>query len=165
MRRATRKFQVAELGRSKIYKFYLNYLKERKLENNIVNPKMYSNVLNNFNKEIGRKLIEESFDFIMPMNIGQLRIRKYKPKYFFDSDGKLKKNSKMSINWELSKKYHKRVYHTNQHTDGYKYSFHYSNYRCILPGRSFYKFIPCRTLKRTLAKTIKNPDFRGDFYS
>jgi len=163
MKRATKKKQVAELGRRHIYRFYRKYLTKRNSEHNILNESTYTKVLNDFNKEIRRKIIEEAFEFIMPL-IGQLGIRKIKPKRVFDDKGNLSRKHMPSINWELSKKYHKRIYHTNQHTEGYKYNIQYSSYRCILPNKHFFKFIACRTMKRMLAKTIKDPAFNGDYY-
>ena len=164
MKRATKKFITAELGRAHIYRYYSKYLKKRNEKNNIVDPIVFAKVLNDFNKEIRRKLIEEAFDFIIPVKMGQLCIKKYKPKVIIKKDGTIL-NTKLAIDWEKSKKLHKKVYHLNWHSDGYKYKFNYSFYRSILPNKHYYKFITCRTMKRQLAKTIKNPNFKGDFYS
>lgn len=164
MKRAEKKFIIAEYGRRHLYDYYCKYLKKKNEKHNIIDAKVHAKVLNDFNKEIRRKIIEECFDFIVPINMGLLNVKKFKPKYTIDSNGKLI-SKRLAINWEESKKIHKIVYHINKHTDGYKYKFNYSFYRSILPNKSFYKFVPCRTAKRILAKTIKNPDFKGDFYS
>jgi len=163
MTKTFKRREKIQLGRRKMYRFYRKNLRKRNLEHNIVNETLYTKILNDFNKELRRKILEEAFEFIMPL-VGQLGIRKYKPYRVIDKNGNLDIRYKPAINWELSRKLHKRVYHTNTHSDGYKYYIRYSSYRCVLPNKHFYKFIPCRTFKRLLSETIKNPEFRGDFY-
>lgn len=159
-----KKIIFKKYGRQDIYNYYCKYLRKRKEHHNIVNCVVHAKVLNDFNKEVRRKIIEEAFDFIVPIKLGMYNVKKYKPKYLLDDKGEII-TKRLPIDWKASKLIHKKVYHLNKHTDGYKYKYNYSFYRSILPNKSFYKFTPCRSSKRLLAKTIKDPDFNGDFYS
>lgn len=151
---------------------YKEYLKKDKLEYKI-DSSLYSKVLNSFNKKISKKIMKESFEYMLPYRLGNLRIKKYKPSIKIDENGNLDYKG-LSPDWkatkelwkkdEDAKKNKKLVFHINDHSDGYNYKWHFSNYRSNCENRSVYSFIPTRTNKRTLAKLIKDEDFIGDFY-
>jgi|6_EtaG_2_1085325.scaffolds.fasta_scaffold145116_2 hypothetical protein len=168
MKKRPRKIKV-DCGRMDMHKAYL---KENKLEYK-VDSSLYSKVLNSFNKKISKKIMTESFEYMLPYRLGNLRIKKYKPSIKVDENGNLDYKG-LSPNWKATKelwnkdkeakKNKKIVFHINDHSDGYNYKWHFSNYRSNCENRSVYSFIPTRTNKRTLAKLIKDEDFTGDFY-
>lgn len=165
MIRGPRKVTV-DYGRSDIFKAF------KKAEDIDIPQNIYSKVLNDFNREISRLILEEAFEFIIPNRIGTLRIKKYKPK-IFNKDGELKKN-KLNPNWKKTNELWAKdaeakankilVYHTNEHSDGYEYKWHFSNYRSICKNKSAYCFIPTRTNKRAITALVTNEEFKGDYY-
>lgn len=168
MKKRVRKIKV-DCGRMDMYR---TYVKENKLEDKI-DYSLYSKILNLFNKKISKKVMEESFEYMLPYRLGNLRIKKYKPSRKIDENGNLDYKG-LSPNWKATKELWKKdeeakenkkiVFHTNDHSDGYNYKWHFSNYRSNCGNRTLYYFIPTRTNKRELAGLIKNEEFTGDFY-
>jgi len=168
VKKRLRKIKV-DCGRMDMYKAYT---KEDKLEYK-ADYSLYSKILNLFNKKISKKIMEESFEYILPYRLGNLRIKKYKPSRKIDKNGNLDYKG-LSPDWKATKELWKKdknakknkkiVFHTNDHSDGYNYKWHFSNYRSNCENRSIYYFIPTRTNKRALAELIKNEEFTGDFY-
>lgn len=165
-KRGPRKNKV-EYGRTAMYSLY------RKVANNPVDKSVHSSVLNDFNKEISKAIMEEAYEYLLPFRLGTLRIKKYKAHYKIDEEtGKIAGN--LPVNWKATnelwannpeaKEAKKMVYHTNEHSNGYQYKWNFSNYRSNCPNKSAYCFVPSRTNKRTLAALIKDEDFEGDYY-
>jgi hypothetical protein len=167
MKRGPSKVKV-DCGRMDMYRYYLKNNKRDRTDYST-----YSKILNSFNKKVSMKIMEHAFDFPIPFRLGTLRIKKYKPSIKIDKEGNLKHKG-LSPNWKATKelwevdknakKSKKIVFHTNDHSDGYNYKWHFSNYRSNCANRSVYSFIPTRTNKRILAQLIKNEEFTGDFY-
>lgn len=165
MIRGPKKIQV-DYARGDIYKSYKKTAKEPVVQS------IHSKILNNFNKKVSRLILEETFEFLIPARLGTLRIKKYKPSVF-DKEGNLKKD-KLNPNWKLTKELwendleakanKKLVYHTNEHSDGYEYKWHFSNYRSTCKNKSAYCFIPTRTNKRAITALVTNENFEGDYY-
>lgn len=149
--------------------------KHYKEKYNDLNEKTYKKVLKLFNKGISEIIVKESFEFIMPRDIGNIRIRKNKPKLRL-KDGKIDKsgmypdwNETIKL-WEADKEARDTkliIWHTNEHTEGYIYRWHYSKYRNKLRNKTAYSFIPSRTNKIKLTEVLKNPDkYPGiDYYN
>ena len=118
-------------------------------------------------------MMEEAFEFLLPRRLGTMRIKKYKTKIKIDDSGKI--IGSLSPNWAATKELwsndsqarenKKMVYHTNEHSDGYQYKWHFSNYRSNCVNKSAYIFVPSRTNKRRLAELIKDEEFNGDYYN
>ena len=89
-------------------------------------------------------------EFHFPFGLGFIRIEKNKPTKF-------KSNS--YIDWKATVALGKRVYHLNEHSDGYNYYIRWRAPKSRLFNRGLYKFIPTRDFKRSLAKIIKNKEF------
>jgi hypothetical protein len=166
MIRGPRKVTV-DYGRADVFKSF------KKDENTPdLDRSTHSKVLNEFNKEVSRLILEEAFEFLLPARVGTLRIKKYKPK-IFNKDGSLKKD-KLNPNWKKTnelwnkdpeaKAQKKLVYHTNEHSDGYEYKWHFSNYRSMCENKSAYCFIPTRTNKRAITALVTDEEFTGDYF-
>lgn len=166
-KRGPRKITV-DLGRPDMYKAFA-----KENGKNLVSSILYSKILNEFNKDVSKKILENAYEYVLPHKLGILRIKKYKQKVKIDDQGNLD-TSNLSPNWKATKelwaknaeakKQKKRLFHTNEHSDGYQYKWHFSNYRSTCVNKSAYCFIPSRTNKRMIASLVKNEEFNGDFY-
>jgi len=144
--------------------------------------KEYSQLVHKCNKKLTKLCIEESMEITFPYRTGRLRIKKYKPN-LFTHDGKFIKE-RLAVDYQESKRYWEKeypglemeeifkipgktyVYYNNEHTDGYKYKFLWEKYGMVnVPGKSAYRFIPTRTIKRQLATWSKSPERKNDYYS
>lgn len=165
----------SDIKRSDMYKAYKRQVKDDG-DSHIFNlsSKEYSKVVNLFNKKVSSKILEDAFEFILPYRLGILRIKKYKSKLKLDPvTGELMKH-RLRPNWKATKdlwdanpeaKENKKiVYHLNEHTEGYNFKWHFSNYRSNCPNKSSYSFIPTRDNKRRLAAILKDELRTIDYY-
>ena len=172
MKRGKGKIKV-HYGRVDMYKHYIE-TSDKEPGTNQVSYSDYCTVLNMFNKGISKAIMEDAYEFILPKRLGTIRIKKYKPKVRLDDDGKLITNN-LAVDYKATnelwqnnpeaKKAGKKVFHLNNHSDGYRYIWYYSTYRSNLPNKSLYRFIPTRTNKRELSRLIKDDNFKGNYYS
>jgi hypothetical protein len=160
-------------GRVDMYKHYIETT-EKEPGKTQVSYSDYCAVLNKFNKDISKAIMEDAYEYILPNRVGTIRIKKYKPKIQLDDEGKLitnnlavdyKATNELWRNNEEAKENKKLVYHLNNHSDGYRYVWYYSTYRSNLPNKSLYRFVPTRTNKRELSKLIKDDTFKGNYYN
>lgn len=93
-------------------------------------------------------LLERSEGFKMPFGLGYIQIVKYKPKKLNDKS--------LSVDYKASKEYDKRIYHLNEHSNGYKYRLYWSKLPKTFPDRYIYQLCLVRTNKRKLAQLIFN---------
>jgi len=47
--------------------------------------------------------------------------------------------------------------HINEHSDGFIAKFHWNNKRCMIRGKSLFRFVPSYANKRKLAVIMKTP--------
>lgn len=138
-----------------------------------VKVKTYLAIIKDFHREVMRMIIEETFTWNMPFRMGTIRVRKKKQTYGFDQNGNLYTNS-IPIDYKATKEMwktnerarleHKKIYITNEHSNGYKVTFHWSKKKAMCHGIREWQFIPTRTNKRQLAKCFKeNPNM--DYYA
>ena len=105
-------------------------------------------VLDEFNRIVLEMLQKRSEGFKMPYGLGYVQIVKYKPKTL---------NSKsLSVDYKSSKDYNKRIYHLNEHSDGYKFRLYWSKLPQTFPDRYKYQLFFTRKNKRDLAQLIFN---------
>jgi len=159
-------------GRPEMFRFY-NKNEESKYKKAEVPYSKYSKVLNLFNKGVSKLILENSFEFILPARLGTLRVKKYKTKPKLDENGNLVKKG-LSPNWVATKELwasspdakEKKtlVYHTNKHSGGYQYKWHYSTYRSNCKNKTAYLFKASRTNKRRLSSLVQDENFKGDYY-
>ncbi len=86
----------------------------------------------------------------LPNRLGNLSVVKSKQHL----ENLIRKN-KCALDWINSKKYKKKIVNFNDHTDGYIYRFVWRKSNANAKNVYEYKFIPCRALKRELARYIK----------
>ena len=93
-------------------------------------------------------MFERSEGFKMPYGLGLIQIVKYRPKSFTDRS--------LSVDYRASKEYDKRIYHLNEHSDGYKFRLYWSKIPRTFPDRYKYQLSLVRQNKRRLAQLIFN---------
>ena len=86
--------------------------------------------------------------FKMPYGLGMIQVGKYRPKNY-DSKS-------LSVDYKASKEYDKRIYHLNEHSDGYKFRLYWSKIPKTFPDRYRYQLNLVRANKRKLAQLIFN---------
>ena len=127
-----------------------------------VSKELHQQVLHQFFQLVGNKMVEEAYMFSLP-RIGTIRVvrRKIKPK--FTEDGTLRTyNLPIDFNetlklWERDEEAAKKkkvVIFTNDHTDGWRYTFKW--HRMQKRNINYYRFVACRRLRRQLAAALKD---------
>lgn len=109
---------------------------------------VYKRVLEAMCKTILEHVLERSEGFKMPYGLGFIQVGKYLPKT-------LSKDS-LSVDYAVSKWYDKKIYHLNEHSDGYKYRLYWSKIPRTFPNRYKYQLSLVRDNKRKLARLIFN---------
>lgn len=109
---------------------------------------LYKRILDEMCKLIAEHVLERSEGFKMPYGLGFIQIGKYKPKKLNDKS--------LSVDYKASKEYDKRIYHLNEHSDGYKFRLYWSKIPQTFPDRYKYQLCLVREKKRKLAQLIFN---------
>lgn len=113
-----------------------------------VDYELYKRVLDEMCKVILEHVFNRSEGFKMPYGLGFIQICKYKPK-------KISKES-LSVDYKSSKEFNKKIYHLNEHSDGYKFRLYWSKIPKVFPDRYKYSLSLVRQNKRKLAQLIFN---------
>lgn len=108
----------------------------------------YKRILDEMGKIILEHVLNASEGFKMPLGLGFIQIGKYKPKTFTSKS--------LSVDYKTSKDYGKRIYHLNEHSNGYKYRLHWSKVPMTFSDRYRYQLSLVRRNKRKLAQLIFN---------
>lgn len=113
-----------------------------------ISYELYKLILDEMCKIILNDLFERSEGFKMPYGLGYIQIVKYKPKHL--------NNKSLSVDYKASKEYNKKIYHLNEHSDGYKYRLFWSKIPKTFIDRYKYQLCLVRQNKRKLAQLIFN---------
>ena len=113
-----------------------------------VDYSLYKRILDEMCTIILDYIFERSEGFKMPYGLGFIQIGKYRPKSLTDKS--------LSVDYKASKEYDKRIYHLNEHSDGYKYRLYWSKIPRTFPDRYKYTLGFVRQNKRKLAQLIFN---------
>lgn len=152
-------------------KDFYNYYKK-----NTENPISYADFTSlhqEINESIVTSVIEQNYIHTFPCKVGKLRIKKYKAKIKVHDDGTFEWKA-LKIDYQKTWKYWRekypektdqeiltipnkaRVYHMNQHTNGYRYKYVWDKSVAIFKGKSVVTFKPVRTVSRALAAWLKS---------
>lgn len=93
-------------------------------------------------------VLEHSEGFKMPYGLGLIQVVKYRPKSLTPKS--------LSVDYKASKEYDKKIYHLNEHSDGYKFRLYWSKLPQTFPDRYRYQLGFVRQNKRKLAQLIFN---------
>lgn len=124
---------------------YRDYIKKNDVE---LNYARYKRIIDEFNKVVKEEILERSQPFKMPYGLGTICIAKYKPKSYSDQS--------LSTDYKSTKEVGKRVYHLNEHSNGYKYRLYWSKIPMVFSDRYKYQLCMVRENKRHLAQLIFN---------
>ena len=113
-----------------------------------VHYSLYKRVLDQMCVVILEHVLNASEGFKMPYGLGFIQVVKYRPKNF-NSDS-------LSVDYKASKEYDKKIYHLNEHSDGYKFRLYWSKIPRTFPDRYKYQLCLVRQNKRKLAQLIFN---------
>ena len=113
-----------------------------------VDYSLYKRILDEMCTIILEYVLERSEGFKMPYGLGFIQIGKYKPKTLTPDS--------LSVDYKASKEYDKKIYHLNEHSDGYKYRLYWSKIPRTFPDRYKYQLSLVRQNKRKLAQLIFN---------
>ena len=109
---------------------------------------LYKRILEEMCRIILDAILNSSDGFKMPFGLGFIQVGKYLPKALNDKS--------LSIDYKASREYDKRIYHLNEHSNGYKYRLYWSKIPRTFPDRYKYQLQLVRQNKRKLAQLIFN---------
>jgi len=134
----------------------------------------YSKIVSDFNQMVCEEIMYENFEFKLPARMGDVSIKKYKPKMEFDENGLLITRS-LPVDWKATnelwaenpeaKEAKKLVRFTNEHTKGYISKWYYGKASANYRFKSGYVFKASRANKREIAKILKDEDLNIDYYT
>lgn len=131
--------------------FYKDYIKEyQDYDPYLIDYSLFKQILSEFNKSISNSILE-GYKFTMPFRLGALMIIKKKMNF--------NNLNSTIIDWQLSKKYGKVIYHLNEHSHGYTYKFYWDRAYRQFTLTNKYRFVMSRTNKRRLAQLIKEENY------
>ncbi len=109
---------------------------------------LYKRILQEMCRIILNAILNSSDGFKMPFGLGFIQVGKYLPKALNDKS--------LSVDYKASREYNKRIYHLNEHSNGYKYRLYWSKIPRTFPDRYKYQLCFVRQNKRRLAQLIFN---------
>lgn len=109
---------------------------------------LYKRILEEMCRIILDAILNSSDGFKMPFGLGFIQVGKYLPKALNDKS--------LSVDYKASREYDKRIYHLNEHSNGYKYRLYWSKIPRTFPDRYKYQLCFVRQNKRRLAQLIFN---------
>lgn len=125
---------------------YKEYIKDKEIGNPYnVTYKEFVDICSEFYKGIVDLMLEKNMEFKLPFRMGKTRVVKKK----------VNLKHKQAIDWESTVKYKKKIYHFNEHSNGYSYVFKWYKDGLLFNNYTFYRLVFTRTNKRRLAKLIK----------
>ena len=124
---------------------YKEYRKENPEDSGFSLSKIdYRNICIAFNQRLSDGIIEQANEFNVPGRLGLIKIKKFPTR-----------NNSMRVDWAQTKKYNKKIYHLNMHTDGYYYKWMWHKRDACFINKSVYSFIAPRKAKRKMAGLLK----------
>lgn len=116
--------------------FHKRFVKNQKAKGvpkeEIISYKKYREILIDFWGIVVKKVLNDNIVFVMPYTNSSFHIKVIK----YD----IKKIRKRSIDYHLSKKYHKVIRHLNTHSFGNIYSFHWNKIYSFFANKIYYSF-------------------------
>lgn len=129
--------------------FYIYY--RDKIEKNSpydIDERLYQQIVYYYFKRMIDLLLVEGECIKLPVRLGNMFISKKKMKMSRLTSG--------SIDWYNTKKYGKHIYHTNDHSNQYKYYFTWKKVGASIVNIRKYRFVATRDNKRRLGHIILN---------
>jgi hypothetical protein len=131
------------------YIFYTNEVQDNEIYEIEYND--YVEIVTDFYKEMIDHVLLKNWKFVLPFNMGDV--------YVVKSKLNLRNLINRGLDWKVTIETGKRVYHLNEHSNGYKYFYHWDKTRSRLKKLYLYRFQLTRENKRRLAKLIKSGEY------
>lgn len=109
--------------------------------------KLFRAIIIDFGTLVSKALLEQSKQLIMPYRLGIMQVVKYRPKTYT--------HKSLSVDFLMTKKLGKVVYHLNEHSNGFKVRLYWQKAHKFENYKK-YAFIMTRANKRMLAFLFKN---------
>lgn len=140
-----------DIGLRDFYDYYVKTAKRKGIA--YLDYKEYSKVLKDANHMLRDNIVYKSAIVTLPYRLGTLGIKKFENSYTEDNEKSWK------IDFKATKLAGYKVYFGAQ----YGYRWYWNKRRCMVNGRRWYSFKPCRTASRMVADAINNKrlDFCG----
>jgi hypothetical protein len=139
-----------------------------------VKSTLFTKILRDFNNMVMKNIIINNFEFEIPYKLGNLSIRKKLDKVYLNSNGEIAlkyikvdhhKTQELWASDADAKEKKLKVYHENEHSNGYSFRFYWRKYNAARAKNIIYKaFLPSREHKRFLAKSVKDKSLKLNFY-
>lgn len=136
-----------------------SYRKYKELSDDPVDIQIYIEIANRYNKYLLQKVLE-GFEITLPERMGTLSIIGTKRKISFDENG----NPNLPVNWPATTRLwkkdpealakRKKIYHTNEHSDGITYKYLWSKKRIFVNNKNLYCLRLTRDNKRAVTAMI-----------
>lgn len=153
---------IADYGMRDYYNFYIK--KYSKLGDKYdLDSNTYNSIISEHNSFVADLITDDVIDYKIPHFLGVLGVRKYKPKFEIEADGKI--INKLPVNpietaklWEkdpqakINKTF---VRYTNKHSNGYVFSVYYFKSKAKFKNKKIYWLLPKRAIKRKVARNVK----------
>lgn len=137
-----------------------SYKDYKEIEVDAVDEKTYLKLTALYNKFLIKKALEGN-EVTLPARLGTISIQGKKSKIRV-IEGEVKGLApdwkKTKELWRENKEAKKRkqlVFHTNSHTDGYRYKWHWSKKNVLVENKILYSLVMTRANKRAASKNIK----------
>jgi len=122
----------------------------------------WKKIIYSWNKAFMHEILETGEKIKLPHGLGDFTINKKKPKKYI-KEGKELINR--AIDWKETKIAGKIIYHLNNHTDGYRYTWAWFPRSSKIKYSYCWKFKTSRELSRILASYLKQKDsYYKDIY-
>jgi hypothetical protein len=134
---------------------YEIFLKLHKIKKSQLPFSKYKEILDTCNWMFIEYALRTGMKVTLPFGFGPLAVNKKMLKRFKEFEGK--KYINLRIDWAKTKKAGKRVYHTNEHTDGFNYKWVWFPNEARFYLSDAYVFNPGRYSSRAISKYLKKP--------
>jgi len=160
-----------DIGSTQIYENYIADLDSfERAQGYLLPQKVINAAVFDLNRRLMENMIMNNKFINLPYNLGNLAILKYQPKVRRKKNGNLSlaidygETNKLWKDNPEAKDNRRYVYHTNRHSGGYIASFKWLKSRAKTKNIFGYKFVPVKQVKRDLAKAMKDPLIKIDFF-
>lgn len=132
---------------------YDRFMKDNNISEDKLSYSKYEKVIDTNNWMFMEYILETGDKIRLPHGFGDLSINKKMLKKFKEHEGKRYIN--LRIDWAKTKKEGKKIYHTNEHSDGFNYRWIWFTTSALIHLNKLYVFRPCRYASRRIAQYIK----------
>lgn len=113
----------------------------------------FAKIIKLFNSKLRDKIVYESEKIRLPYRLGELYIHKFENTYTEEN----------KLNWRVDYKASKEANTTIYHGAKYGYRWKWIKKECLVKGKRWFQFKPCRKASRLIADAVLNKNL--DYYN